>query len=800
MKHLIDNKTRAVAYVITIVLLFGMTGCATNGADSSDSLNANGYTSREIITGRYIPSALSNIKSGGEIDASPITPHDSTELPLDKLEGYWVHERYADSSDEGSSNADDSAAFDVTDGVIAFNEKHFECLPKSFDLRPYSPVRELITKGFGYGAADFEEVAENGELFEQVNFITSISPYGGIGFICTTDGKTLALGLLGDGSKMEEYGAITDDEENALNECTFTEIDYDMSFDGVRLTLSYGDARATYVRQASSLHQMHSARFLFGEPLYEDGSIIKLLEFTPKSLTDDGYVFDCDLEEFLPSRSVSEEFAVKTPSGAMLEVKLVNPYEKPVPIGYTEICWYQYDGNKNDSITVGIPSQYEWSHSSQSFGVTPYADVYNYYELPYAMTKDSLSYRAGYIGPIRLITHYGEGFDTGERLLQSEHSSEIRLEFNDNVLCSISIGDPVYLNAGLQDNVAHDDLDDLKPSVYREVTEQRDEILDGLKRAFKDAGLDAAINESTGEVVMDNNVLFAKNSYELGDEGKEYLDGVFSAYASVVLDDKYSPSLKEISFEGNTDSDGDSEYNMRLSELRAQAVMEHCSGILDGKKKAAFDGLAVCRGYGESDLVYDEGGREDMDASRRVAIKFMLNVDDLKSETESQSSDEGASSKASASTRSGGADDGPAPGATQGEADVLKEFQSISGNFSRAWTLYEEPDGDGSVHASVLLLSDDHDYCAYLDLEQKASSDEANGYYTFGKTSVEELGKNNQAITVRHRGDEDRLNIVFNAWKRDDMVSISDPWGGVNNLTAFDDVESAISFYEDVIS
>lgn len=137
---------------------------------------------------------------------------------------------------------------------------------------------------------------------------------------------------------------------------------------------------------------------------------------------------------------------------------------------------------------------------------------------------------------------------------------------------------------------------------------------------------------------------------------------------------------------------------------------------------------------------------------------------------------------------------------SQGEADDLKEFQSISDNFNQAWTLYEESEGDGSIHVSVLLLIDDHDYCAYLDLEQKVLSEEANGYYTFGKTSVEELGEDNQAITVSHQGDEDRLNIMFNASNRDDMVSISDSWGGVNNFMAFDDVESATSFFENVIS
>ncbi|MBQ9004152.1 MAG: OmpA family protein, partial [Eggerthellaceae bacterium] len=232
----------------------------------------------------------------------------------------------------------------------------------------------------------------------------------------------------------------------------------------------------------------------------------------------------------------------------------------------------------------------------------------------------------GYGYRIQSVVFPGDGYDTGDTVLETEHSCEIRLEFNDNVLSSITVGDAVYLNAGLQDNIARDDLDELEPSVYREATVKRDEILDELKKAFAQAGIDAAVNEKTGEVVMDNSVLFATDSYELGDAGKEYLDRVFAAYASVILDEKYSAALKEVSFEGNTDSDGESEYNMRLSENRANAVMSYCSGVLDDGQRSVFDGLAVCRGYGESDLVYDENGYENKDASRRVAIKFFLEV------------------------------------------------------------------------------------------------------------------------------------------------------------------------------
>lgn len=812
-----NGRMRVVAHALTVLLTVGLLGCAA-GRDGS---SAGGLDSREeIISGGFIPNEITNIQEGGEFDNSTLTPHDSEEIPLSKLEGFWAYEGIA--YDGRLSDMTDGESPVVTDKTMTLNEMLVECLPKSLDIRPYSPMKSLISQGFGYGAAVFEDATERDPAVASIVALQTSAnmPYSGNGFICVTDGKTLALGFLEVGAEMEEFGRIVNRDESELDECSLTEVDYEMSVNGDRLTLSYGGVSATYVRQVSGLLGMlHDSKWLFGEPLYEGSDPISLLTRSPKDLSETGYVFDFDLDAFLPSRGISDEFAIKTPGGTTMSAKLVNPYEKSVPAGYTKVCWYRYDSVESGNVTVGMPSSHEGLHLTQEFGVTPFADVYNTYEFPYELTEGSLFYKCGYIMHyIETFTPPEEGFDTGNLVLESGHSSEVRLEFEDNTLSAISVGDPVYLSAGMQANVSHDDLYDLQPSVYREVEERRDEILDGLKRAFEDAGLNAAINERTGEVALDNGVLFAKDSYELGDEGKEYLDGVFSAYASVVLDDRYAPSLKEVSFEGNTDSDGDSEYNMRLSELRAQAVMDYCSSILDDRQRAAFDGLAACRGYGESDLVYDESGHEDMDASRRVAIKFMLDVEDLKSGAGADSGDAGSGgepsgpagqSAASAGTPGSG-DDSPESAGTAGQGDApstdsgqdgeLGAFRGMSGGFDQAWTFYEKSGGDGSVHAAVLLLSAAHDRCAYLDVKQEGGSDEALCAYTFGEASAEEVAGGTEAITVKCDGGEDELSVVFGAWGRDDTVCVSDPWGGVCNLTAQGDVGSAVAFFEEVLA
>lgn len=608
----------AIASALLVVMLSGCGGGATS------SLGGDPNTVQPPSAG-YIPTHVSQMGDGGLLpDGEPSQQNDGGAPSLNDLEGQWICETISSEHRDPK----DSSSYVVTDKTMVLGEKKVECLPKSIDIRPYSPVSVLFSQGFGYGAALFSDATEPDETgIVRIEMSASL-PYGGNGFVCAANGSTLALGFLGPDNKMEHNGVVTDKEGNAVSECELTELDYEASFDGDRLTITCGDASATYVRDDFALSRFHDG-MLFGVSLYDGDKQVDPLHYQNlKKLSEAGYDVKCNMNEMLPSLESSKEFKMTAPGGSVFTAKVFNPYEKKVPLWNLPVSWCQFEGD-GGNLTVGMGTKSSLDLGmTQVFGTSPYSQVYNYYPLPYESSKDYLCYKTGEVAVIiTSITALGEGFDTGDRLVESEHSCDVRLGFKDGILCSFTKEDTAYTAAGLQDNLERDDLAELEPSVYRDVEEQRDEILSELKKAFKKAGLTAAINENTGEVTMDNNVLFASGSYELGSEGKAYLDKVFAAYASVVLNDKFSAALKSISFEGNTDSDGSSELNMRLSENRAREVMEYCSNLLDAKQKAVFDELAVCRGYGESDLVYDEQGREDKDASRRVAIKFMMKVD-----------------------------------------------------------------------------------------------------------------------------------------------------------------------------
>ena len=109
--------------------------------------------------------------------------------------------------------------------------------------------------------------------------------------------------------------------------------------------------------------------------------------------------------------------------------------------------------------------------------------------------------------------------------------------------------------------------------------EARKDILNRLTEAFAEEGINAAIDESTGRITLDNSILFDYDSYRLSDDGKAYLDRFLRAYARALLDGEHADDVKAVEFDGHTDTDGSHEYNQKLSENRAGAVLEYCTGM-----------------------------------------------------------------------------------------------------------------------------------------------------------------------------------------------------------------------------
>ena len=161
--------------------------------------------------------------------------------------------------------------------------------------------------------------------------------------------------------------------------------------------------------------------------------------------------------------------------------------------------------------------------------------------------------------------------------------------------------------------------DDISAEKQKELTIAQNSILTDLEKAFAEKNIKVNIDKATGRVSLDSNILFAKDSSDLSDDGKKTLDDFLDVYTSVLLNDKNKNLVANIIVEGHTDTDGDHDYNQKLSEKRAETVAKYCTD-----KVPSLKNIIKSKGYSYDQPVLKDDGTIDMDASRRVVFKFTL--------------------------------------------------------------------------------------------------------------------------------------------------------------------------------
>lgn len=179
------------------------------------------------------------------------------------------------------------------------------------------------------------------------------------------------------------------------------------------------------------------------------------------------------------------------------------------------------------------------------------------------------------------------------------------------------------LNDSLQE-VKAEDLKEMSDDSLKQVVIVQKDILEALQSAYGAAGIEVEIDGQSGKITMSDSILFGLDSAELSEEGKAYLDGFLKVYADVVLDEgsDYYDYIDAILLEGHTDSSGDYAYNQQLSEARAEAVDDYCYELYP-----FLSNYIDTVGRASDDLIYNENGEEDKEASRRVTFKILLDLE-----------------------------------------------------------------------------------------------------------------------------------------------------------------------------
>ena len=175
-----------------------------------------------------------------------------------------------------------------------------------------------------------------------------------------------------------------------------------------------------------------------------------------------------------------------------------------------------------------------------------------------------------------------------------------------------------------------DELDATR-SELQDIVGIRTDIIGELQSRFNNSTM--SVDPQTGSITFSSDVLFAFGSATLTEESRNSLREVIPMYLGVLLQEEYRPYIAEVIFEGHTDTKGTYESNMNLSYNRANAVADFCMNASNGLSEdeiARLKQLLTVNGRSYSSPVYIEGTSEvNMDASRRVEIKFRLKEDEM---------------------------------------------------------------------------------------------------------------------------------------------------------------------------
>lgn len=173
-------------------------------------------------------------------------------------------------------------------------------------------------------------------------------------------------------------------------------------------------------------------------------------------------------------------------------------------------------------------------------------------------------------------------------------------------------------------------------SELQDIVGIRTDIIGALQGAFNNTGM--KVDAQTGSITFSSDVLFQFGSYALTEESEAVLQEVIPKYLEVLLQDQYRGYIAEIIIEGHTDTQSSYRTNMELSCNRAKAVAEFCLDDRNGLSEEQIlrlQQLLTVNGRSYSNPVYikDAAGNAttevDMDASRRVEIKFRLKEDEM---------------------------------------------------------------------------------------------------------------------------------------------------------------------------
>ncbi|MUV36333.1 hypothetical protein JNUCC1_00135 [Lentibacillus sp. JNUCC-1] len=163
----------------------------------------------------------------------------------------------------------------------------------------------------------------------------------------------------------------------------------------------------------------------------------------------------------------------------------------------------------------------------------------------------------------------------------------------------------------------------------------RAKLVSDLKGEFSESDLGIEVDEKTGAIIFNTEILFEYSKSDLKPASLDFLDEFVPRYLDTLLDSGYEDYIAEIIIEGHTDQNGSYLYNLELAQDRAYSVAEY---VLSDQfpyqhiQEHVKEKLTVnSKSY--TDFRTDESGKYSAAASRRVEFKFRLKDEEILEKT-----------------------------------------------------------------------------------------------------------------------------------------------------------------------
>ncbi len=159
----------------------------------------------------------------------------------------------------------------------------------------------------------------------------------------------------------------------------------------------------------------------------------------------------------------------------------------------------------------------------------------------------------------------------------------------------------------------------------------KQEIIEALNREFSKQDISIDIDQQTGAIVFDSNILYDRSAYKLKKDGTKFLDRFLPIYIGVLFSDEFKKDIAEIIIEGHTDTESGYMYNLELSQQRALSVVRYIlsDSSLSKKQKEQLRTIITANGRSFSNPIYKNNGKVDAARSRRVEVKFRLKDEEM---------------------------------------------------------------------------------------------------------------------------------------------------------------------------